>query len=123
MPHLMPSHISAETAACINECLACYEACEATFAHCSVVGGKHAEPAHLRLLIDCSRICSMSADFMLRGSDFDIDLCEVCSEVCRQCAEDCEQIDPSDEMMRECAAQCRKCADACERMTANMNSE
>ena len=74
----------------------------------------HAEPAHLRLLIDCSRVCSLSADFMLRGSDFDIDLCEVCGDICRQCADDCEQIDAADEMMRECAVQCRKCAEACD---------
>jgi hypothetical protein len=120
MPHLMPSHVSNETQSCINECLACYEACEATFAHCIVLGGKHAEPTHLRLLIDCSRVCSAAADFMLRGSDFDQDLCEVCAEICRQCAENCEQIDPTDEMMRECAGQCRTGAAACERM---VNSE
>ena len=116
MPHLMPSHLSTETQSCFNACLQCWEACEATFAHCTARGGKHAEPAHLRLLIDCARACSTAADFMLRGSDFDGDLCEVCAEICRQCAEDCEQLDPEDEMMRECAAACRRSAEACEGM-------
>ncbi len=112
MAHLMPSHLSQETRACINECMACYEACEATFAHCAVQGGRHAEPSHLRTLIDCSRICAAAADFMLRGSDFDGSVCDVCAEICRQCADDCEEIDPADEMMRECAAQCRRCAES-----------
>ncbi len=34
------------------------------------MGGKHAEPEHLNLLMDCARICVTNADFMLRKSKY-----------------------------------------------------
>jgi hypothetical protein len=80
------------------------------------MGGRHAEAAHIRLLTDCANICQISADFMLRGSDFHGRACALCAEVCRVCAEDCERVDPNDQLMKDCAAQCRSCADSCERM-------
>lgn len=116
MTQQMTSQVSREMRSCIDECLGCYGTCETTSTHCLELGGRHADAAHIRLLGDCARICLVSADFMLRGSEVHPRLCGFCAGVCRQCADDCEHIDPADEVMKECAAVCRRCADSCERM-------
>ena len=118
MPHLTTARLSPEMQRCIDECLHCYSLCEQTAAHCLILGGRHAEPSHIRLLMDCADICRMAAGFMLRGSDYHGRICETCADVCRACAEDCERVDPTDQLMKECAAQCRSCADSCARMAS-----
>ncbi len=89
-----------------------------TVTHCLQMGGKHAEAAHIRLLLDCAEICATSANFMLRGSELHARTCAVCAEICERCAEDCERIGPDDEMMQRCAEMCHRCADSCRRMAA-----
>jgi len=79
------------------------------------MGGQHAEPQHIGLLLDCAEICQTSANFMLRGSDRHMRTCAVCAEVCEQCAQDCERMG-DDAQMRACAEVCRRCADSCRRM-------
>ena len=116
MPHHAEAPISAEMRHCIDLCLACYATSEATKAHCVELGGKHVEPAHLRRMADCARLCLTAADFMLRGSDLHGRICDLSAEACRICADDCERVDPSDPMMQECAVACRRCAEACEKM-------
>jgi hypothetical protein len=118
MPHLTATHLDTAMRECVDECLNCYTSCEATLVHCLELGGKHAEPDHIRLLTDCARICAISADFMIRQSDVHMQICGVCAEVCRRCAVDCERIDPSDKTMKACAEQCRRCAESCEQMAA-----
>jgi hypothetical protein len=80
------------------------------------MGGRHAEAAHVRLLLDCAQICQTSADFMLRGSSYHARTCETCAEVCLACAENCERIGPDDDMMKKCAEVCRRCAASCRQM-------
>ena len=77
--------------ACIQECQNCHNVCTETIAHCLEMGGDHAEPNHIRLLLDCAEICQTSANFMLRMSEFHGQTCGVCAEVCERCAEDCER--------------------------------
>ena len=115
-PALMATHLSAEMRQCIDECLHCYATCEATMTHCLQMDGRHAEATHMRIMDDCAKLCALSADFMLRGSDLHVRLCGMCADVCRRCAESCERVDAGDDVMRECAAQCRSCVDACDRM-------
>ena len=103
---------------CINNCTNCHNICMETIAHCLQMGGKHAEAAHIRLLMDCAEMCATSANFMLRGSDFHTRICGICAEVCERCAEDCERVDPNDDQMRRCAEMCRRCADSCRQMAA-----
>ena len=100
----------------IQDCLDCYRVCTETLGHCLKMGGKHLEESHLRLLQDCAYICKMSADFMIRGSDSEADLCRVCADICASCAKSCENIDTSDEMMARCADACKKCASSCKEM-------
>ncbi|HJR64054.1 MAG TPA: four-helix bundle copper-binding protein [Gemmatimonadaceae bacterium] len=114
MPHAHAT-MSEEVQRCIDECLNCYTICEQTIQHCLELGGKHAEPRHIRTLQDCAEICRTSAGFMLRGSQLHNRTCAVCAEVCRACEEECRRMD-DDEMMQQCADVCSTCADSCERM-------
>jgi hypothetical protein len=101
---------------CIENCQSCHAACLSTAAYCLERGGRHAEPDHLRLLLDCADICATSANFMLRGSDFHSLTCGVCAVVCERCAEACARMS-GDAQMRACAETCRRCAKSCREMS------
>jgi hypothetical protein len=103
---------------CIAACRRCHDVCTQTISHCLEKGGHHAEPAHIRLMFDCVRICEVSADFMLRGSDLHHATCRACAEICEHCAEDCERMS-DDDAMRECAETCRACASTCLEMSGH----
>jgi hypothetical protein len=118
MTHQTATHVTPAMQHCIEECLACYGTCVTTVPHCLELGGKHADPAHIRLLLDCADICQTSASFMLRGSEHHARTCGVCAEVCRACAEDCERLAGDDPAMRQCAEACRRCEESCREMAA-----
>ena len=102
---------------CISECMVCHSAClETAVDYCLQMGGRHAAPDHIRLMLDCSEICETSANFMLRGSDFSARICDFNAEVCDRCAESCDQF-AGDEQMAACADTCRRCADSCRQMS------
>lgn len=114
-PQVREHHLSAETEACIANCLACHHAClEAAMNHCLEMGGAHLEKAHVRLMRDCAEICQTAANFMLSSSRFHGRVCGVCAEVCDACADSCETLDG----MADCARACRACAESCSRMAA-----
>ncbi len=110
------SGLGAEMEKCIQECLNCYSVCLSQVLECLNKGGKHSEPKHMRLMMDCVEICKVSADFMLRNSLFHTKTCDTCAEVCEACAESCEQL--GDQDMKMCAEVCRKCAQECRNMAA-----
>ena len=114
-----PSGMSDDMQACITMCQECHATCLATLTHCLTMGGDHAAPDHIGLMLDCVDICRTSADFMLRHSARHALTCGVCAEVCDACAADCERFD--DDFMRACAATCRRCAQSCRQM-AQMGS-
>src|SRR5690242_13725625 len=114
MAHAM--RLSSEMRECLRNCQECHAICTETAQHCLKLGGKHADPDHLRVLADCAQICQTSADFLLRSSDFHIRTCGVCAEICSACADSCERIAKDDEMVKRCVQPCRTCADSCERM-------
>src|SRR3954471_13920707 len=100
---------------CIQNCQDCHRACLQTLAYCMKQGGRHAEPQHLRLLMDCADICITSAAFMLRASDLHTYTCAACAEVCQRCADDCNEM--SDDLrMKALADTCQHCADSCRAM-------
>jgi hypothetical protein len=109
------THISEETRGCIDDCGTCHDVCLETSMHCLEMGGKHAEARHLRLLRECAEICQTSAYFMLIGSEFHKDTCELCARICEQCARSCDRFD--DGFMKRCADVCRKCAESCRKMS------
>jgi hypothetical protein len=118
MPHT-PGHVSAEMKRCIDECLSCYRVCMETLIFCIAQGGRHAEPRHLQLLMDCAEICRTSADFMLRGSELHVETCAVCADVCERCAQSCDAMG-DDATMRACAEACRRCAESCRTMSGGV---
>jgi hypothetical protein len=87
--------------------------------YCLQKGGRHAEPAHIRLLQDCAEICQTSANFMLRGSELHTRTCGVCAKVCERCAAECARMS-DDTQMKTCADMCRRCAESCQQMSAAM---
>mgnify|MGYP003578519435 CR=1 FL=1 len=108
-------HQNANIEQCIEHCVDCHHIClETAMNHCLKMGGKHTEPAHFRLMINCAEICQTSANFMLSGSDLHKLTCGVCAEVCRRCADDCERVGD----MESCVKSCRNCADSCASMAA-----
>lgn len=97
-------------------CWECRTECMKTlFHHCLVMGGKHAEPKHVKLMTDCIQICQTSADFMTRGSTLHASICGACADVCEACAASCEAIGGDE--MKHCAELCRKCAKSCREMS------
>lgn len=109
------NHSTTEMQQCIENCQKCHAVClQMAATHCLEAGGKHTEPAHFRLMMDCAQICQTSADFMLRGSDHHAHVCAECADVCEDCAKSCEAIGGMD----ECVAACRKCAESCRAMSS-----
>ncbi len=108
--------MTAEMRQCIQDCLDCHRICLETTTHCLTMGGKHAQPDHIRVMLDCADICASAANFMLRGSQFHARVCGVCTELCAACADSCQQVDPRDQTMMQCVEICRRCADSCRKM-------
>jgi hypothetical protein len=101
---------------CVSACTDCAAFCLAAVNHCLSLGGRHSEPGHVRLLLDCAEICQTSANYMIRGSDLHARTCSACAEVCSECAASCEQMG-EDEQMKACADACRRCEAECKRMS------
>lgn len=101
---------------CIDACNDCRDSCTSSVSHCLKLGGKHADPSHIGLLLDCADVCNTSAGFMLRQSSYHRSVCGVCAEVCRACAESCRSMGGTDKMMASCAEACDRCAKSCEQM-------
>ena len=104
---------------CIQLCQDCHTSCVQLIEHCLKLGGRHAAPGHIRLLMDCAQMCTVTADFMARGSSFHDRTCTFCAELCLRCAESCEQIAGEDQLVKQCAELCRRCSGSCERMASH----
>lgn len=98
---------------CIDACNKCYQTClQTAMNHCLDTGGKHVEPAHFRLMMNCAQICQTSVDLQLSGSKFCAKYCALCAEVCDACADSCSEL----EEMDDCEKICRDCASSCRAM-------
>lgn len=122
--HILPvqggHHTDDEMAKCIQLCQDCHALCTQTIGHCLKLGGRHAAPDHIHLLLDCAQLCETTAEYLLRGSSFHERMCGLCAEVCRQCAENCVQVAGGDQIVKKCAEMCRQCAGSCERMASKV---
>jgi Domain of Unknown Function (DUF326) len=97
----------------MDACDQCHRMClQSAMNHCLEAGGKHVEPSHFRLMMNCAEMCQTSLNFMLSNSHFSKQVCAVCAEICDACAESCDQLDG----MEECARACRECAKSCRSM-------
>lgn len=99
-----------------NELLAtlaqCHETCTKGLIHSLNEGGDFVRKDHIVWLLDCSEICKVSTNFLLRDSDYSGDILNLCSYICEDCAESCETFF-DDAHMKNCAEICRKCSDKC----------
>ncbi len=110
-------NMSVDMEQCIQDCTDCHAMCISTTTHCLQLGGRYADHALIRLMLDCAEVCRVSADFMLRGSQFHDRTCALCAEVCERCAQGCDKF-ADDEHMRACAEACRHCANRCRSMAS-----
>lgn len=108
----MLTTIPEEILECIQECQDCHEVCLESVAYCLEMGGKHANPEHISLLLDCAEICQVNANFMLRSSPLYMRTCELVAEVCEACADSCEELS-DDQVMQNCAEFCLSCSESC----------
>src|SRR3546814_11286458 len=77
MPHTDP-----EMKQCMDACHECHVMClTMAMTHCLEMGGKHTEPAHMKLMLDCAQICSVALEFMARDSDHHKHICRECAEI------------------------------------------
>ena len=105
--------ISSEMKSCIEDCHQCHMMCLSMAAtHCLEMGGKHTEPRHMRLMLDCAEICQATMNFMLTNSAYHTAMCRACAEICRACAASCEDVGD----MQDCVDACLRCAESCDRM-------
>jgi hypothetical protein len=111
--------MEAEMQRCIQQCQDCHARCIELINHCLMVGGRHAAPTHIRLLMDCAQLCTVTADFMARDSAFHDRTCQLCAELCRSCADSCAEVAGDDQLVRECVDLCHRCAESCDRMTSH----
>ncbi|WP_449254997.1 four-helix bundle copper-binding protein [Bosea sp. (in: a-proteobacteria)] len=103
-------HPDPKTREIVDLALDCYKHCFGmATTHCLAVGGAHAEPGHLTLMLACSEICRSMAHLLLMASPHARHLAPECIEICEACAADCERLGG----MEDCVAACRACAKAC----------
>ncbi len=111
--------MSEEMRRCIQLCQDCHATCIQMISHGLKLGGRQAAPDHIRLLMDCAQICTMTADYMARESLLHDRMCRLCSEICRLCAESCKRVAGDDLSVTQCAELCLRCAESCNRMASN----
>lgn len=110
------SMTTADMKPCIEDCSQCHQVClQTAMNYCLTTGGKHVEPEHYRLVMNCAAICQLASDFQLSGSAYCKELCELCATICEACAKSCEALGE----MKECVAACKKCAKSCKDLVAS----
>ncbi len=103
-------HLSQQTVDAITALQHCHATCSSmAMTHCLEMGGEHARPQHLRLMLDCAAFCAFTADALGRKSQFHTGFAALCAEVCETCEKDCEALGDMD----DCVQACRVCATAC----------
>lgn len=116
MTHTAAHPTSPEMRKCIGDCLSCHSVCLETVRYCLQTGGRHAEAAHLQLLLDCADISRTAADFMLRGSELHQRICELCAAVAARCAQQIREHFGDDPQMKSCVDACLRAASSCKEM-------
>jgi hypothetical protein len=102
--------LSSQVADTIKSLQQCHAICSSmAFTHCLELGGEHARPQHLRLMMDCAALCAFTADALGRKSQFHSQFAALCAEVCETCEKDCEALQDMD----DCVRACRECAQRC----------
>jgi hypothetical protein len=100
----------------IENCTNCHRVCLETAArHFRGEKEPRMKETLVRLLLDCAEICSVSADFMIRGSELHAHTCQACAAICDRCADECDKLG-QEPHLAACAEICRRCAESCREM-------
>jgi hypothetical protein len=114
------NQLSQQTRAAIQALQQCHTVCHSmALTHCLEMGGEHARPQHLRLMLDCASFCAFTADALERKSQFHTRFAALCAEVCETCAADCGALGG----MEECVEACRHCARLCRELSRPEHAE
>ncbi len=106
-------------ARCIAACNECNQICLQHIAHCLTLGGAHAEPDHISMLLTCAAMCRTAGELMSLNSEWHPTMCDLCAQVCDECADECEDLGD----MEDCVAACQDCAEACREMVGEQADE
>jgi hypothetical protein len=110
MTKLPADRFSLQIRASMDALLQCHRVClSMAMTHCFEIGGEHARPQHLRLMLDCAEFCLLTADMLARKSQFHNRICALSAEICDVCAADCAKLGHMD----GCVAICRTTAALC----------
>jgi hypothetical protein len=114
------NQLSHQTRAAIKALQHCHAMCHSmALTHCLEMGGEHARPQHLRLMLDCAGICAFTADALGRKSQFHTRFAMLCAEVCETCAADCAALGG----MEDCVQACNDCARLCREISRPEHAE
>ena len=95
---------------CVDLCTRTHNrALQAAMVHCVPAGAHGIGESLCTLLLNCSDISQMTANFLLNDSPYKVSVLRLCAEICEACASACAGI----EDLEECAAACRACAVQC----------
>lgn len=101
---------SDEVLQCIDDCQQCHDTClQMATQHCLAMGGAHAAPDHIALMLTCAEVCQTTANAMLRGAPLHQVLCQACADICDACAVHCRALDQMD----DCEEACQQCSASC----------
>lgn len=93
--------------------------CHAAFAYCATEAGEIRDLNDLLVLADCSQICTVAAEFILRGSTYSDTVRDICYQMCMDAAKACDGY-PDDEVLSACADILR---DACDALSMRIDVE
>jgi len=99
---------------CIDSCTRCAQVCYECLKMCLNEPDVNARKNCIGMLMECSSICTQSAEFMSMDAQHSKDLCRLCATVCDKCAGECGMF--KDEHCVKCADVCRTCANECRAM-------
>lgn len=101
---------------CIDACTECAVECK----HCATACLEEKDVQMLARCIkldhDCAAICLLATEAMASGSEFVMQICNLCADICEKCAQECEKHSHMEHCKR-CAEACRKCAEQCRAMS------
>jgi len=100
----------------------CQENCLFSIVHCLDQGGDFVKADHMKILMDCEKICGLAKNFFLRNSTYAGDILDLCSGICEDCAQSCKTFF-EDKMMQDCALVCENCAKACQEIIEEAEPE
>lgn len=90
----------------------CARVCNETLSYCLQQSGDHVKAEHLKAMIDCIDVCTVTARLHERESPLHQKAMELCAQACKTCEESCEEF-KDDETMQLCADTCRQCYEHC----------